>query len=373
MKKYFIVILIAQLLFCSVIGADELNLNAKSAVLIDADNNRVLYSKDENVKMSIASTTKILTCIVALENMQDNQIATVSSYAAKMPKVHMKIKANEKFYLRDLLYAMMLESYNDVAVAVAENIASSKEEFADMMNRKAKEIGAVNSNFVTANGLDAANHYSTAYDMARIGAYAIRNSDFVKIIKTKQYSFYDLDKKRQFTARNRDAFLDMNNNAIGIKTGFTNKAGYCFVGATKVGDKTYVSCVLASGWPPNKSYKWKDTLKIMEYGDANYKKYNLSDFLKNNYDIYIKKGTKDKIRCTIHTDEKLLLSEKDKVSVRVIEDYKMPIDKNQRVGKLEIFINNRKEYEMNLKSPQKVYKFNYLFCLKKSFKHFMGH
>lgn len=244
----------------------ESELSAKSAVLIDGKTGRVLFGKNYNNKMAMASTTKIMTCIVALENASPDEVVEISKRAASMPKVHMNAIKGEKYKIGDLLYAMMLESYNDVAVAVAEGVAGSVEEFAKLMNKKAGEIGAVNTNFVTPNGLDAKGHFSTAYDMALIGAYAIKNQQFLKITNTKSYSFYDCSNKRHIVVNNKDAFLNMSSDAIGIKTGFTGDAGYCFVGAVKSNNRVYVSCVLASGWPPNKAYKWRDTTKLMDYG-----------------------------------------------------------------------------------------------------------
>ena len=156
----------------------ESELSAKSAVLIDGKTGRVLFGKNYNNKMAMASTTKIMTCIVALENASPDEVVEISKRAASMPKVHMNAIKGEKYKIGDLLYAMMLESYNDVAVAVAEGVAGSVEEFVKLMNKKAGEIGAVNTNFVTPNGLDAKGHFSTAYDMALIGAYAIKNQQF---------------------------------------------------------------------------------------------------------------------------------------------------------------------------------------------------
>lgn len=154
--------------------------------------------------------------------------------------------------MKDLLYAMMLESFNDVSVAVAEGVAGSVESFAKLMNEKARSIGAFNTNFVTPNGLDADEHYSTAYDMALIGAYAIKNKNFLEITNTRSYHLSDVDHKRNITVTNRDAFLTMDNNAIGIKTGFTGKAGYCFVGAVKAKEE-FLSAVFwrVDGLPIN--------------------------------------------------------------------------------------------------------------------------
>ena len=150
----------------------ETELYAKSAVLMDADSGRILYEKNGHEAMANASTTKILTCILALENCDLDSKVTVSQNAASQPKVHLGMHEGQTFYLKDLLYGLMLESYNDCAVAIAEHIAGSTENFADMMNEKAKEIGCGDSYFITPNGLDKKDdvsfHHTTAADLAKI-------------------------------------------------------------------------------------------------------------------------------------------------------------------------------------------------------------
>lgn len=268
----------------------ELQLYARSATLMDAMNGRILYEKYGNMKLPMASTTKIMTCILALEEgcLEDKVVA--SKLASHQPKVRMNVKEGEEYYLSDLLYALMLESYNDVAVMIAEHLGGSVENFAKMMNNKAKEIGCCKTNFVTPNGLDDDNHYTTAVELAKIAQYAIGNVDFLEIINSKQYSFQNCQKNRQITVTNKDGFLNMYSGAFGIKTGFTSKAGYCFVGAAQRNDKTLISVVLGAGWPPNKTLKWKDTSKILDYGFQNFKQIQLVPEIKWNIPIYTNSG-----------------------------------------------------------------------------------
>ncbi len=253
----------------------ELPLYARAALLLDADSNRVLYEENGYDVMAMASTTKIMTCILALEYGNPDDLVTVSARAASMPKVKCYLNEGEQYRLGDLLYSMMLQSHNDTAVAIAEHIGGSVEGFAQLMNRKALDLGCTDTTFVTPNGLDASLsdgrfHSTTAYDLARIAAYAIRDERFLQIIGTRSYSFSSADGKRSFTVSNADAFLDMMDGAIGIKTGFTAKAGYCFVGAVRRDGRSLVSVVLACGWPPHKSYKWHDTRELMDYGLSAY-------------------------------------------------------------------------------------------------------
>ncbi|ROR29412.1 D-alanyl-D-alanine carboxypeptidase (penicillin-binding protein 5/6) [Mobilisporobacter senegalensis] len=258
---------------------ENIKLYATSAVLLDASNNRILYEKDSNKKLAMASTTKIMTLIIALENGNMDDVVTVSSYAARMPDVQLNIRTGEKYKLRDLMYSLMLESHNDSAVAIAEHIGGSVEGFAKLMNQKAEEIGCKDTHFVTPNGLDATDgqgaHSTTAADLARIMSYCIKESskkdEFLKITRTSNHTFSDIEGKRSFSCRNHNAFLTMMDGALSGKTGFTGKAGYCYVGALERDGRTFIVALLACGWPNNKGYKWVDTKKLMNYGLANYK------------------------------------------------------------------------------------------------------
>lgn len=253
-------------------------LYALSAVLIDADTGRILFEKDGYTARANASTTKILTCILALEYGNLDDMVTVSSYAAKMPDVQLNMREGEEYRLGDLLYSLMLESHNDTAVAIAEHIGGSVEGFADMMNAKAKEIGCTNTYFITPNGLDASDengtHSTTATDLAKILRYCIKISPekdtFLEITRTESYSFSDSSGARSYTCINRNAFLKMMEGALTGKTGFTGNAGYCYVGALERNGHTYIVALLGCGWPNNKNYKWSDTKKLMNYGIENY-------------------------------------------------------------------------------------------------------
>lgn len=258
-------------------------LYARSAVLMDADSGRILFGKEEDVKRPMASTTKIMTCILALEHMEENQVAEVSEHAARQPEVHLGVRTGEKYYIRDILYSLMLESHNDSAVMIAEGIAGSVEQFAAWMNEKAQKLGCRDTHFVTPNGLDGEDeggiHSTTASDLARIMRYCIMDSpkraEFLEITRAGNYSFSDLEGSRSFSCNNHNAFLSMMEGALSGKTGFTADAGYCYVGALERDGRTFIVALLACGWPNNKGYKWKDTRALMEYGLANYEYRNV--------------------------------------------------------------------------------------------------
>ncbi len=253
-------------------------LYAQSAVLMDADSGRILFAKNGQEERAMASTTKIMTCILALENGDLSEEITVSAEAASQPAVKLGMKEGQRFQLNDLLYSLMLESHNDSAVAVAECIGGSVEGFAAMMNRKALEIGCRDTYFITPNGLDAEDetgkHHTTAEDLARIMKYCIMDSEkkdaFLEITRTESYQFSDCDGSGSYSCSNHNTFLHMMDGALSGKTGFTADAGYCYVGALREDDRTFIVALLACGWPNNKGYKWSDTRKLMEYALENY-------------------------------------------------------------------------------------------------------
>ncbi len=262
---------------------EQLKLYAKSAVLMDGVSGRILYEKDSGIELPMASTTKIMTCILALELAHQKDVVTVSAKASSMPKVRLGMVENEQFILSDLLYSLMLESHNDSAVAIAEHVAGSVEAFASMMNQKARDIGCYHTYFITPNGLDASitdksgmshQHHTTAADLARIMRYCIMDSpakeQFLEITRTPTHSFTNVKGTRSFSCSNHNAFLTMMDGALSGKTGFTAKAGYCYVGALQRDGKTFVVALLACGWPNHKTYKWSDTKLLMNYGLDHY-------------------------------------------------------------------------------------------------------
>lgn len=253
-------------------------LYARSAVLMDADSGRVLFAKNGTEVLPMASTTKIMTCILALEMGDMKESCSVSANASSQPQVRLGVQEGETYLLRDLLYSLMLASHNDSAVVIAETIAGNVEKFAELMNAKAQEIGCRHTYFITPNGLDAEHdgqiHATTAEDLARILRYCIlkspKSEEFLTITGTREYRFSDAAGVRSFTVRNHNAFLDMMEGALSGKTGFTADAGYCYVGALEDNGRTFIVSLLACGWPNHKNYKWEDTKKLMQYGLDHY-------------------------------------------------------------------------------------------------------
>lgn len=346
--------------------ATKPSLHALSALLMDGSNNRVLYEENGYKEMPMASTTKIMTCIIALENADLADVVTVSSYAARMPDVQLNVNTGEQYYLKDLLYSLMLESHNDVAVAIAEHVGGSVEGFATMMNDKARQLGCNNTNFVTPNGLDAAGHYTTARDLAVIASYAIKNKTFIDITNTPSHSFKELKKGRSFRVTNKNKFLYMMDGAIGVKTGFTGKAGYCFVGAIKQPDRTLISVVLGCGWPPNKNLKWSDTKELMTYGIKNFKLRQIFEDKKIE-PVHVKRGQLKYVPLELEGNLKLLMGDDETVTIQydLPEQLEAPVKAKSVVGKAKYYINDIPYTELPIYTTMDIPKIDYSYCLKK--------
>lgn len=325
---------------------EELDLNARAAVLMDADSGRVLYGKDETTPYPMASTTKIMTLMIALENGDPDDIVTASAYAASMPEVRLGVREGEKYRLGDLYYALMLESYNDAAVMIAEGIAGSVEAFADMMNEKARAIGCMDTYFITPNGLDASDetgiHSSTARDMAQMMRYAIGSEEFLKITQTKNYSFSDVEQKRNFSLNNKNALFDMMSGVISGKTGYTGNAGYCYVCAVSVGEKCFVAALLGSGWPPHKNYKWQDVETLMSYGDAHYdyQMIRISDY-ETDTPVHVAGGRIGSVMLWPDNNEcRVLMAEGEKVQAKSLipGQLEAPVQKGTKIGRITLYL-----------------------------------
>lgn len=381
----------------------ELKLYAQSAVLMDADSGRILYQKDGDKILPMASTTKIMTCILALELGNPDDYAMASAYASSMPKVKLYVKSGEYFKLNDLLYSLMLESHNDAAVVIAEHIAGSTQSFADMMNQKARDIGCFNTYFITPNGLDATvtaedgsvkSHSTTASDLARIMSYCIMDSpkkeEFLKITETSSYSFESYQEKdgaylssgRSFHCNNHNAFLNMMDGALSGKTGFTGNAGYCYVGALRRDERTFVVALLACGWPNNKTYKWTDTKVLMNYGIENYEYHRFEEVLYDpsnlkpipvlggqtgNFDLPVYTDVEIRRDDTLpdsHSQNGLLLKKDEKIQVEVHMEKELtaPVSSGSEVGRIRYLVDGRPYRVEYILTTQDIPAVNYSWC-----------
>ena len=367
---------------------DQNSLYARSAVLMDADSGRILYEKNGHQAMANASTTKILTCIIALENCELDSEVTVSALAASQPKVHLGMREGQRFYLKDLLYGLMLESYNDCAVAIAEHIAGTTADFAAMMNDKAKEIGCEDSYFITPNGLDAKDedgfHHTTAADLSLIMRYCIKGSkmagQFLTITQEGQYQFHDMDGKNSYTCYNHNAFLQMMDGALSGKTGFTGNAGYCYIGALQRDDRTFIVALLACGWPNNKTYKWADAKKLMQYGITMFKKIKLDEIELNTKEsaaVEVKGGQSKKIGGEVRTELEispiegltaLLIGNEQEIQVKYEVTPKLyaPVMNGDFAGEITYLLGDEILAKRTVAVKETVKKIDFFWCIKKA-------
>ena len=395
-----VVLVTAVLIICQIFpvkAADDENLYALSAVLMDGENGRVLYGKEAYKGRPNASTTKVMTCILALELAKGDDYVQVSENAASQPQTRLGMREGQQFYLEDLLYSLMLKSHNDSAVAIAEHIGGSVEGFAEKMNEKAKELGCKDTHFVTPNGLDGEDeggiHHTTARDLALIMAYAIKNATFVHITQTRDYTFTDISGKKHYSVHNTNAFLDMETGVISGKTGFTGNAGYCYVCAVRQDERLFIVALLGCGWPGNKNYKWSDTKKLLSYGRENYQYVMLPELPQlpeipvteaapGKEDPYPQKSDRSgyppkQVMLKIHA----VLSEKDREKRYLLKKTETitwetelpdklpaPIQKNQKISTLHAKFNGKELLSCLVTADDKIDRITYKWYVDKVFK-----
>lgn len=376
-----IVSVFLYMIICSIqiyaVSAEEINLNAKAAVIMDAESGKILYEKSKDQKMPNASTTKILTCLYILKHCDLDQMAEVSKNAAMQPKVRLGVREGEKYKVKDLLYGLMLESYNDCAVVLAEHAEGSVEKFEKRMNQMAENLGTLNTHFVTPNGLDGIDkkgrHETTAQDLAKIMARCIKNQQFLEITQTKQYTFTDGSRKRRFICNNHNALLSSMQGVISGKTGYTSKAGYCYVGAVKQKNMTMTFSVLASGWPPHKTYKWKDVRKLVQYATDHYERREIIADTSKIKEISIKNGLKEKVLLkTGNLKAAFLVKKTDKIKIESIlpSFIDAPVKEGQKVGEIKYLINGKSQKSVPIYTKQSVKQKDYWYYFEKIIQRF---
>ena len=319
----------------AIIKDENILLNAEAAIAVESSTGRILYQKNAFDKRAMASTTKIITAIVAIEYGGFDEVVTVSSNAAYTGGSTIKLKQGEKIKLLDLLYGLMLMSGNDAAVAIAEHVAGSEEEYIKLMNAKAAGLSATNTNFVTVHGLDNENHYTTAYDMAIITAYCMKNDMFRKIVSTAETHISER------TLRNTNDLLFTYEGTIGVKTGFTNNAGRCLVASAKRDDMEIITVVLGCA---DKKSRFSDSRKLLDYV---FKNYSMKTLIKEGdrvTSIAVIKG-KEKEVDLLCTDTIILpINQKESaeyvVNFTVQNEIQAPISENDVIGKLYISYND---------------------------------
>ncbi|MBE6605968.1 MAG: D-alanyl-D-alanine carboxypeptidase [Ruminococcaceae bacterium] len=270
MKRIFMLVFTAAVCAALTYSLCALDTSAHSAVIIEAESGRVIYEKNSDTRMPMASTTKIMTALVALESADINEMVSVPLEAVGVEGSSVCLKAGESMSLEELLYAMLLESANDAAAAIAITVGGSIEDFAVMMNEKAMALGLVDTSFANPHGLDAENHYTTAHELALIAAKALENKDFAEMVSTYKHRI-PMDNGGYRYLMNHNKMLRLYDGAIGVKTGFTKKSGRCLVSAAER-DGMRLICVTLSA-PDD----WRDHTAMLDYGFENYEKRVLAE------------------------------------------------------------------------------------------------
>lgn len=314
----------------------QLEVDGQSAIVMDVEAGRVIYEKDIYKKLPMASTTKIMTALLAIENISLDKKVKINSKAEGIEGSSIYLKANEKVGAKDLIYGLILRSGNDSAAAIAYEVSGSIEDFAKLMNKRAKEIGAKNTNFINPHGLHDENHYTTAYDLALITREALKNPVFKEIVKTK-FWIADRDGYKHFSNKNK--ILDIYEGGDGVKTGYTMKSGRCLVASATRDNMQLIAITL-------NDHDWFNTTKkLLDESFNLYKPYNL--FIEGQKIIKIKVlGGKNKTvflnsfeSCTIPLTE----GEKEKLLtvIDIPEVLYAPIEKGQNIGKMTTYLNGK--------------------------------
>lgn len=310
-------------------------ISAEAAILLDAKTGQLLYEKNSHRRNAPASTTKVLTAIIAIESGHLDEEVQVSMRAASTPGSSMHLIAGQRISLRELVTGLLLRSGNDAAVAIAEYLAGSVENFVSLMNHKAVLLEATDSHFANPHGLTAPAHYSTAFDLAWITRYALQNPIFATIVNTRETNIDWLDrrgKEHDQTLRNTNKLLWLLDEVDGVKTGTTNQAGPCLISSATRGNQQLIAVVL------HDHSRWNDSMELLLYGFSNFKLYeyaNKDDVLAS---IPVEKGLSSMVDAIVSEPGSLVVNSTDfkniTVSVNLPEKIKAPVYQGQKIGEI---------------------------------------
>lgn len=366
------------------VGVDkEPKINSRAAIIYERNTGRILWGKDQDSKRKMASTTKIMTAIVVVENANLNETVEVSKKAASTGGSRLGLKAGSKITVNDLLYGLMLCSGNDAAVALAEHTGGSIEGFAEMMNQKAKELGLEQTHFVTPHGLDANEHYTTAHELAIITDYALKNEKICNIVGTKTYTVTINGYGK--TISNTNELLGYLDGVYGVKTGFTNGANRCLVTATKRGNMDIICVVLGAD---TKKDRTKDSIKLIEYAFKNYKMIEINDTIEkeieqweriNKERIFIEKGNYESIK--LKFDEYNLKeyivkndgSESITVEIECQKEFIAPVEANKVIGNYKVKMGEEIIESGNIYIEKEIHRKDITYYLKEMIKNYSAY
>ena len=334
------------LLFCFLpsinilpVSAEETS-TARAMCVMEVDSGRVLYSKNMDEKLAMASTTKIMTAITVIENCDNlDERFIVDSRSIGVPGTSIYLTREEEISCRELLYGLMLASGNDASVALACRIGETYEVFIDMMNSLAKKIGATNSHFVNPHGLDAEGHFTTAHDLAKIAGYAMKNETFKEIVKTKSVKIEGSNEDGDTRyLNNKNRLLATLDGCVGVKTGYTSKAGRCYVGALEKDEMTVVCVVLNCG------PMFEESAKLMEQAHDEFKKNEIFSDFKFVRNVSVEGGEKEFVKVYLRHGFLYPLKDGELLSLHFIYNIpyviEAPVENDEEVGNIEVYLGN---------------------------------
>ena len=344
MKKIVVFIFLFILIPMRYVKADELNLaeNAKAAIIIEASSGKILWEKNAHEKLAPASMTKIMSMLLIMENIENGNLSwdekiTASLNASSMGGSQIFLEPGEKMTVKDLLKGIAIGSGNDATVAMAERIAGTESKFVEMMNSKAKELGLKNTNFKDSTGLDAENHYSSAYDMAIMAKELIKHKKILEFTSTYE-DYLRQDTGNSFWLVNTNKLVRYYQGVDGLKTGFTNTAGYCLTATAKRGDMRLITVVMNE---PSSEIRSKETSSMLDYGFNTYEinKVLTKDSVVGNVKVSL--GTKKSVDIVPIDDIDILRSkigDKKDITYKVTaNNVKAPIKKGTDVGDIIVY------------------------------------
>lgn len=348
-------------------------INSRRYAIYDRLSGRCIYGKDEDKQTAMASTTKIMSIIIVIENCKLDEIVTVTSKAAGTGGSRLGLHTDDKITVNDLLYGLMLRSGNDAAVALAIHTAGSIEQFADLMNQKAEELGLTNTHFVTPHGLDNPNHYTTAYELAKITDYALKNETIAKIVKTKTATININGSPMQIN--NTNELLGNVDGVYGVKTGFTNNAGRCLVTSVKRGDMDLIIVVLGADTRKDRA---KDSMKLIEYAYKRFYTVNVEEIINTEFEmwkqinqnrIYVDKSANSlELKLDEIPIKRLATDCEPTIEINTVSFLEAPVLENERIGTITVKVGDELIEEIEIKAEREVKKrgvFDYLSLMAK--------
>lgn len=350
----------------------EPSINSRAAIVLEKSTGAVLFGKHENDIRKMASTTKIMTAIVVLENVEDlSQVITISKKAAGIGGSRLGLVSNAKVTINDLLYGLLLCSGNDAAIALAEFVGGNVEGFANLMNQKALDLGLNNTHFVTPHGLDNNEHYTTAHELALLTKYALENTTFCKIVETHSYTVTISGSPKAI--HNTNELLGYCDGVYGVKTGFTNGANRCLVSSCKRGDLDIICVVLGAD---TKKFRTQDSIKLIEYVFANFEMVDINSIIEENFIrwqsessdcFFVDKGISNNIETYLetipHSKYPVNKSNLKNIKTDISCEYKFeaPLLANSKVGVLQFLINDKNIFDLDIYTAKSVLKKNMMF------------